>query len=148
MLVVLCPGLGAPASEAADARAQQVKAAIVLNIARFVVWPGDSFQDHEDSVYLCLYRENSLGGALAGIQGKKIGGRRLHTRTVASLADSTGCNVMFVPHSVLDVWENDSPESAAPIGPKTPISATKGVPPCSPCSGTGAAWASKSICAR
>lgn len=89
--------LGAIPVKAQDfALIDTVKAAIVLNIARFVTWPVDSQLYQSDKMQLCLYRTNPLHEAAAGIAGEKVGGRTIEIRQIESLAASDSCSVLLI----------------------------------------------------
>lgn len=76
-----------------------VKAAVVLNIARFVTWPADSQLYQSDKMQLCLYRANPLHDAAAGIAGEEVGGRTIEIRQIESLAASDSCSVLLIAAS-------------------------------------------------
>ena len=73
-----------------------VKAAVVLNIVRFVSWPEYAFADPYSPINLCYYRTNPFPDALESIEGKSVSGRKLVTRKVDSMLDASGCQIMLV----------------------------------------------------
>jgi len=101
--LLLCLGLlcGLPAGHAAERQPARVKAAFILNIARFVEWPASAFEGHESELWLCLLREDPFGEALDAIRGKYVGARGLSVAVVNSLEETKGCNVLFIPPSQL-----------------------------------------------
>ncbi len=96
LLSLLC-ALAASPGMADEARANEVKAAFLLNIARFVYWPAHAFEQHPGEIHLCAWRENPLGEALTGLQGKKIAGRSLIVQTIQEADALSGCNILFFP---------------------------------------------------
>lgn len=103
LVSVDCPA----ATDSADLR--RVKAAFVLNIARFVSWPADAFDRAGAPLSLCFYRSNPLGAAVATIRGKKVGRRRLDVSTIAALQEAGRCHVLFVPSAELARFASEGP---------------------------------------
>lgn len=88
----------------AVARAEQgeveykVKAAFLLNFARFAAWPESAAA--ESRFALCVLGDDPFGPALAGIESKEIGGKAILLRHPASAADGIGqCRLLFVGKS-------------------------------------------------
>jgi len=88
------------------ARAQSIKAAIILNIARFVSWPEGALKEG-DNLRLCLYRVNSLGQGINEIRGRTVKGHRLNIAIAHALEQTAGCNILFVPSSELQRFGQD-----------------------------------------
>ena len=96
--------------EAQDSmRIDRVKAAFVLNIARFVTWPTDSPLSQSDSMQLCLYRDNPMQEAMLSIAGEKIGGRAIEVRQVQSLTTSDTCSILLIASGELQTFFNEVP---------------------------------------
>jgi hypothetical protein len=110
-------------SQCVPARAQtapsveyQVKAAFLLNFARFVQWPSDAFESDSAPITFCVFRQDPFGSALADItQGKSINNRALLVRHVQNFADLKSCRLVFVSDSadkdlsaILDTLKNSS----------------------------------------
>jgi hypothetical protein len=75
----------------------QVKAAFLLNFARFVVWPADAFASDQTPITFCVFRQNPFGSALDEItQGKTIANRGLAVRRVEEFPDLKSCQLVFV----------------------------------------------------
>ena len=75
----------------------QVKAAFLLNFARFVEWPPDAFDGDKTPITFCVFRQNPFGSALDEItQGKTINNRGLVVRHVQDLPDLKSCQLVFV----------------------------------------------------
>ncbi|MGI1679029.1 MAG: YfiR family protein [Cellvibrionaceae bacterium] len=85
----------------------KVKAAFVLNIARFVSWPNIGNEEIRP-ILLCVYRSNPLGDALKSFQNKKISGREINTAQVNNLAEIGGCNILVVPDKELIKFESEA----------------------------------------
>jgi uncharacterized protein DUF4154 len=76
-----------------------VKAALLLNFARFIEWPDAAFPDARAPINVCVFGGgNPFGDTLERtLSGETAGNRTLAARHVKSLADSAGCHLLFVP---------------------------------------------------
>lgn len=91
-------------SSAADSQTlqlRQVKAAFVLNIAKFVTWPKLEGQSSPEQLLLCYYQTDSLGAAFETIRNKTVNGRHLKKVTVENLSASTMCDILLIPTGAL-----------------------------------------------
>ena len=80
-------------------RINTIKAAFVLNIARFVTWPAETFATDSEPLHLCIFRNNIYGQAFEQIRGKMIGKRRLEISTIEHLAPDDDCEILLIPDS-------------------------------------------------
>lgn len=75
-----------------------VKAALLLNFARFIEWPGGAFANARAPIDICVFAPNPFGDALdRALEGETVSGRTLVARDVRTAAGSAGCHVLFVP---------------------------------------------------
>lgn len=74
----------------------QLKLAFIVNFARFITWPEGSFALDPPRLTLCLFEKNPFGGAIEGIQGKKVGNRILKVKEITNLDNDQQCNVLFI----------------------------------------------------
>ena len=75
----------------------RVKAAFLLNFARFVEWPHTVFQNDKTPITVCIFRYDPFGSALDDIvRGKIISSRVLAVRRVTDLQELPSCNLVFV----------------------------------------------------
>jgi hypothetical protein len=87
-------------SWAADDLEHQVKAAFLYNFAKFVEWPGDTFEGPGDPVTFCVVGDDPFGEILdAVVEGENLAGRRLIVHRTRDLAELRDCHVVFVPRS-------------------------------------------------
>lgn len=78
----------------------QVKAAFLLNFARFVEWPQDTFQSPSDPIETCLLGQDPFGHWLKDtVEGRSIDGRMLVLRRISRPADAGSCQIVFVSAS-------------------------------------------------
>jgi hypothetical protein len=75
-----------------------VKAAMLLNFARFIEWPERAFAHPSAPVDVCVFAPNPFGEALnKALDGETVSGRPLIARDVRTSAESAGCHLLFVP---------------------------------------------------
>jgi len=94
MLLAHCDRAHAQSSATVE---YQVKAAFLLNFARFVEWPPDAFESDKAPIAFCIFRQNPFGSALVDItEGQSINDRGLAVRYVQDPADLKSCQLVFV----------------------------------------------------
>lgn len=98
----------APARAEGPASVEQVKAAFILNIARFVKWPQRQTGQPQSNITLCLYRSNPLGPAVSTIQGKRVGDKPLAVTEVESLAQAGSCQILLIDADQLDRYDEEA----------------------------------------
>jgi hypothetical protein len=89
----------APAASATAAPSLEypVKAALLLNFAKFVEWPTGSVQASSDSVELCVLGPDPFGPLLDGtVKGRTAGGRPITVRRANRVEEMDGCHIAFV----------------------------------------------------
>ena len=76
-----------------------VKAALLLNFARFIEWPDAAFDGAQAPIDICVFAPKSVRQALdRALSGETVANRSLSARAVHGVAESsTGCHLLFVP---------------------------------------------------
>lgn len=111
-LMLVAGWLYAALASAEDvSRINQVKAAFVLNIARFVSWPDDAIPNPNENMRLCLYRDNPIGQAISSIDGEKVGGHDIAIQHIQSLRQSGSCNILLITERELKHYREEAPAS-------------------------------------
>ncbi len=80
----------------------QLKAAFLVNFARFITWPEQAFSPDRQELQLCVVGTNPFGAALRGLEGKKINGRNVRTTHLRSFKNSSQCHLLYVSSSEKD----------------------------------------------
>ena len=73
-----------------------LKAALVLNFARFTEWPADVFDRLSGPFRLCVHGDTDVQQAFASLEGKKVGDRQMSIKRINRLWNVQGCHVLFV----------------------------------------------------
>lgn len=84
----------------------EVKAAFVLNFARFVEWPADAFQSPTSPLIIGVVGANEMAEVLPRVVATQTAqGRPIEVRPLQPADDPTPCQVLFVGRSVGDAAE-------------------------------------------
>jgi hypothetical protein len=87
---------GSPLSARQTSDEYDVKAAFLLNLARFVEWP-PSIEALPDRFTICIYGDDPFGPVLdRSIDGQTIRGREVRLRRLDSAESATLCRIAFV----------------------------------------------------
>lgn len=75
----------------------QLKAAFLLNFAKFIEWPPDAIPGNTTPISICVFKYDPFGSALEEIlRGKNINDRTLVARRIKDLPELRTCQVLFV----------------------------------------------------
>lgn len=77
----------------------QIKAAFLINFAKFITWPPQAFSSEQQEFVLCVAGDDPFGGALAGIENKTIAGRPIKVIRTPSLKRIPPCHLLFACRS-------------------------------------------------
>jgi hypothetical protein len=99
-LVLLAVGLGLASGAAAQteprAPAADIKAAYLLNFARYVDWPPQAFGDSATPLVICAVESPALEQALRRVtEGRTVRGRRVRVAVVRSSEEPVTCHVAY-----------------------------------------------------
>ena len=94
---------GASVCHAEDmAQEYQLKAAFLVNFAKFITWPEQAVPAGQQEFILCVVGDDPFGPALAGIEKKTVGGHPIRLVQASSLKTIPACQMLFVSHSQAD----------------------------------------------
>lgn len=79
-----------------EASESQIKAALLYNFAKLTHWPAAAFRNAREPLRACVLGAGSFGSTLAGLDGKRIGTRRLAIRPLADTDAVAGCHMVFL----------------------------------------------------
>ena len=101
LLFGILSALGPPGALRAEEIAQeyQLKAAFLVNFAKFITWPPQAFPPSQQEFVLCVAGDNPFGTALSTLESKTIGGRAIRVVQVDSLKKVPPCHLLFVSRS-------------------------------------------------
>lgn len=84
------------------AQEYQLKAAFLVNFAKFITWPEQALPANQQEFILCVAGNDPFGPALAGIERKTVGGRAIRVVHANSLKKIPPCQMLFVSRSEAD----------------------------------------------
>lgn len=93
VVLALWPALASAADLPGEA---QVKAAYVLNFAKFTEWPAQAFRDQQAPLVICVLGNQDTLSAFAGIEGKNVHGRETRVQANPRGAELRACHVLYV----------------------------------------------------
>ena len=102
MLLAIGVGLASRAAAQAEPRASatEIKAAYLLNFARYVEWPQSALGDSAAPLSLCVVESNALEEALRRVaEGRAVEGRPVRVQVVRSADEPVTCHVAYVDPS-------------------------------------------------
>jgi hypothetical protein len=85
-------GFAAPPTE------YQLKAAFLLNFARYVEWPAAKAAPGSP-IRICVLGRDPFGTALAAVDGRQAQGRDVRVRVLDAADSATDCHVVFIAES-------------------------------------------------
>lgn len=75
---------------------QEVKAAYIYNFAKFVEWPPTGSPGGGATLDLCVTGDGTMTSALAAIEGKSVGMRKIRIKPDQPLQGLRGCDILFI----------------------------------------------------
>lgn len=77
-------------------REQQIKAACLYNLAKFIEWPAEAFVDENNSLLVGVLGDASFGRAIAAYDGRQAGGRTIQVRQSDDLDALRSMHILFI----------------------------------------------------
>lgn len=89
-----------PASALAEPTEQEVKAALIFNITRFVEWPATSFASPDAPLVVAIIGQDEVSDVLEPmLKGKNVDGHPIEVRQLRGVEDVRMGNVLYVANS-------------------------------------------------
>ena len=74
-----------------------VKAALLLNFARFIEWPESAFTGPRAPIHICVFAPSPFGDVLdRTLHSETVRERPISTRVVHNVSESDGCHLLFI----------------------------------------------------
>ncbi len=96
-LIALNLGAGT-AWTAAPPGEYQIKAAYLLNFARYMEWPAARLPIGA-LLRLCVLGRDPFGGALMGLEGRQVNGHEMRLRQIEGVDQAGDCHLVFIADS-------------------------------------------------
>ena len=106
LALLVVAALFAPRVAGAQQKEYEVKAAFLLNFAKFVEWPEKTFSGPEDPIVLGVAGEDPFGRILARVvEGRTANGRTFAVRRFRRVDRLARCHILFIAGSEdADEW--------------------------------------------
>lgn len=98
MIIFLSPPQSAKC-ENQESNEYQIKAAVLLNFAKFIEWPEQAFKSETDPLIVGVIGEDQITEAFANLSGKVANGRRIQVKRFANVKTITFCHLLFACRS-------------------------------------------------
>ncbi len=92
LIAAFSPGVGGQ-EVASDAK---VKAAFMVNFAKFLEWPSDAFSGRDAPLTLCVTGRGPVGAALSAYERRLVQSRELRVRRSVTPEELRGCHMVYV----------------------------------------------------
>jgi len=84
----------------------EIRAAMILNMARFVEWPGSKVGDPEGAFVICELGTDPVTASLDKIlRGQAVSGRPVALRHLNKDSAAGGCHILYVAHADRKLFE-------------------------------------------
>jgi hypothetical protein len=101
VIVITACGKTCTAADSVTPEESQVKAAMILNLAKFIEWPAEIFSPGNTPFMLCVIGKSSFGHALQTLTGKTVKGRRVVVRQISRSDEFDKCHTLVIGESEL-----------------------------------------------
>ena len=95
IIVALTFGLPPMAAAQSPPSEYQLKAAFLLNFARYAEWPSLP----PGSLKICLYGRDPFGAALSSLEHRQVQGREVKVVLLGSIEQASACQLLFISDS-------------------------------------------------
>ncbi|MBL9139460.1 MAG: YfiR family protein [Verrucomicrobiales bacterium] len=100
-MVFACFFVKSSASAAEAPKEHEVKAAFLVNFAKFVEWPSDAFAEDKSAVVIGIIGDDPFGDSLPRmVKGQTTKQRDIEIRRFDAGEDPQGCQVLFLSRSL------------------------------------------------
>ena len=94
------------AASADENREYQLKAAYLLNFARFIYWPEISVNNDSNKFSICVYGSNPFSDSLDLLANKKIQNKPIQLIYTQEISEKNTCNIVFVSRSEIATYQS------------------------------------------
>lgn len=73
----------------------ELKAAYLLNFAKFTTWPADQFRNSNEPLIFCGFSNDPVMDAMLALGERRVDNRLVRIRAIKEVKDETGCHVLY-----------------------------------------------------
>ena len=78
---------------------QQIKVAMIYNMAKFTEWPPESLPADQNQFLICILGQGQLGRAVETLQSKQVRGRSISIRSISQPEEAANCQILVIAES-------------------------------------------------
>lgn len=78
---------------------QQIKAAMIYNLAKFTNWPPESLPADQNQFLICILGQGQLSKAVETLQLKPVQGRNIIVRSITQPEEAANCQMLVIAES-------------------------------------------------
>lgn len=93
-----------------DSRENRLKAAYLLNFARFVYWPEEVFSKSEPSMNICVYRDANFLESIDAISNRKVNNKKIKLLLTEDARVIDSCHIIYFSQKIENEFEKIIPE--------------------------------------
>jgi len=103
LLLAMCAGafqVSIAAGLQADTQVEyKIKAAFLLNFAKFITWPKHTFTKEDQVFTMCVLGRDPFRLALSAIKSRTVGKRKIELRYIDTVQQAEACQMVYVSGS-------------------------------------------------
>jgi len=107
LVLVLMPVTMFAIAETKVNKEYQLKAAYMLNFARFIYWPEEAFKVSSGKFNICVYGESPFGESLDKLSTKKIKNKNINLKYTNFPEELNECHIVYVSISKESIYEEE-----------------------------------------
>jgi len=94
----------ADSRQTGSAMEYKIKAAFILNFAKFISWPESAFTSEKEPFKICVMGDDPFGSAFSTIKSRSVGRRNIDLRYVDEVRQAKNCHLLFISSSEKSIF--------------------------------------------
>jgi hypothetical protein len=93
----VCLGPQAAHAQVSTADEDDIRAAMLLNLAKFIAWPATKFETPQSPFLVCLLGSDPIGPDLERyLRNQSVDGRPVQLRSIATVDLANSCHILYI----------------------------------------------------
>ncbi len=99
VMLAIAPVSSSGAQQTEMVKSYKIKAAFLLNFAKFINWPEDSFNQDNNSFKICVLGDSPFGSSLSPFTSRSVCRKKIDLQYVSTVHQAESCQLLFVSTS-------------------------------------------------
>jgi len=99
VMLTIVPVSSSCAQQKEIEKAYKIKAAFLLNFAKFINWPEESFQSDKKSFKICVLGDSPFGSSLSPFTSRSVCRKKIDLQYLSTVHQAESCQLLFVSAS-------------------------------------------------